>query len=167
MIFENPRITGVMVNYYFHCKRQLWLFANHIEMEHSSELVLLGKILSESFYKDRSKEIQVDNAITIDWFDFEDGIIHEVKKSDSFEEGHIWQVKYYIFYLKKKGVEAKGKINYPRLKREIEVRFEDEDEVKMIEVLNDIIKIVRNESIPDKIERVKCKGCSYFELCWS
>ncbi|CUT01368.1 CRISPR-associated exonuclease Cas4 [Candidatus Kryptobacter tengchongensis] len=167
MIFENPRITGVMVNYYFHCKRQLWLFANHIEMEHNSELVLLGKILSASFYRDKDKELQIDNVIAIDWFEFEDGIIHEVKKSDSFSEGHIWQVKYYIFYLKKKGVKAKGKINYPRLKKEIEVELKDGDDEIIIELLNDIAKIIKSETLPDRIEKVKCKGCSYFELCWS
>jgi len=167
MIFENPRITGVMINYYFHCKRQMWLFANHIEMEHNSELVLIGKILSEAFYKDKDKDIQIDDSIAIDWFDFEDGIIHEVKKSDSFEEGHIWQVRYYIFYLKKKGVEARGRINYPKLNRVIDVELGDEDEMKLIDVLNDIVRLVKSETLPEKIEKSKCRGCSYFYLCWS
>ncbi len=84
MIFENPRITGVMVNYYFHCKRQLWLFANQIGMEHNSELVLIGKIISQSFYSAKDRDINIDDMIAIDWFDFEDGVVHEVKKSDSF-----------------------------------------------------------------------------------
>ncbi len=167
MIFENPRITGVMVNYYFHCKRQLWLFANQITMEHSSELVLIGKILSDAFYKNRDRDINIDNMIMIDWFDFDGGIVHEVKKSDSFEEGHIWQVKYYIYYLKKKGVNAKGKINYPKLRKEIYVELGVGDEEKIVELLNKIIEIVRSEIPPVKTNRVECKGCSYFEFCWS
>lgn len=167
MIFENPRVTGVMINYYFHCKRQLWLFANQIEMEHSSDLVLIGKILSNSFYKDKQKEIKIEDLIAIDWLNFEDGVIHEVKKSDSFEEGHIWQVKYYIFYLKKKGVMVKGKINYPKLRVVRDVELEDGDEGRINEILSDIIKIVRSEEVPKREDKKKCRGCSYFELCWT
>lgn len=167
MIFENPRITGVMINYYFHCKRQLWLFANQIEMEHGSDLVLIGKVLSSSFYKDKEKEIQIEDMIAIDWFNFEDGIINEVKKSDAFQEGHIWQVKYYIFYLRKKGIVAKGRINYPKLRIVREVELEEGDEEKVNDILNDIIKIVRSEKLPDREDKRKCRGCSYFDLCWS
>ncbi len=166
MLHENPRITGVMVNYYFHCKRQLWLFANNVEMEQTSELVLIGKVLSEFFYKEKDKNLQIDNTIAIDWFDYRDGIIHEVKKSDSFEEGHIWQVKYYIFYLRKKGVEARGKINYPKLRKTLDVVLSDDDLEKMGDILNDIARIIRQDKPPEKIERSKCKGCSYFQLCW-
>ena len=40
-------ITGTIVNYYFHCKRQCWLFANKINLEDNSEDVRLGKVLHE------------------------------------------------------------------------------------------------------------------------
>jgi CRISPR-associated exonuclease Cas4 len=72
MIYENPRITGVMVNYYFHCKRQLWFFANHIEMEHNSDFVEIGKVLSEFFYRGKDKDLKIDDTIAIDWFDLHD-----------------------------------------------------------------------------------------------
>ncbi len=167
MIFENPRITGVMVNYYFHCKRQLWLFANQIGMEHNSELVLIGKIISQSFYSAKDRDINIDDMIAIDWFDFEDGVVHEVKKSDSFEEGHIWQVKYYIYYLMEKGVDAKGVINYPKLRKKVDVELEPGDKERIISLLNEILEIVNGKIPPVQVERVKCRGCSYFELCWS
>lgn len=70
-------------------------------MEQNSELVLIGKALSEFFYREKEKDLQIDDTIAIDWFDYKDGVIHEVKKSDSFEEGHVWQVKYYIFLFEK------------------------------------------------------------------
>ena len=38
------KITGVMVNYYFVCKRKLWYFVKNLDMEHNSELVGMGKI---------------------------------------------------------------------------------------------------------------------------
>ncbi|CUS90481.1 protein of unknown function DUF83 [Candidatus Kryptonium thompsonii] len=76
-------------------------------------------------------------------------------------------MKYYIYYLKKKGMNAKGKINYPKLRREIYVELGVGDEEKIVELLNEIVEIVRGEIPPVKTNRVECKGCSYFEFCWS
>lgn len=42
----NP-ITGTLINYYFHCKTQLWLHANRINLEDNSEDVRIGKVLHE------------------------------------------------------------------------------------------------------------------------
>jgi CRISPR-associated exonuclease Cas4 len=166
-IFENPRVTGVMVSYYFHCKRQLWFYANWVEMEHNSELVLLGKILSESFYRGKEKEVEIDWMIVMDWIDFRDGVVHEVKKSDRMEVSHIWQVKYYLYYLRGKGVKAKGRINYPKLRKVVDVDLGDGDIIVMGEVLRDILKVVGSGRPPARIEKRMCRGCSYFELCWS
>ena len=41
------RITGVMIYYYFVCKRKLWYFVHEINMESENENVLLGKLLDE------------------------------------------------------------------------------------------------------------------------
>ena len=35
--------TGTQVNYYFVCKRKLWLFSRNFEMEQFSDLVLLDR----------------------------------------------------------------------------------------------------------------------------
>ena len=40
-------ITGTIVNYYFHCKRQCWLFYNKINLEDNSEDVRIGRVLHE------------------------------------------------------------------------------------------------------------------------
>jgi CRISPR-associated exonuclease Cas4 len=39
--------TGTQVNYHLVCKRKLWLFSRSFEMEHSSDLVLLGRFESD------------------------------------------------------------------------------------------------------------------------
>ena len=36
------RITGVMIYYYFVCKRKLWYFCHEIRMESDNENVMLG-----------------------------------------------------------------------------------------------------------------------------
>ena len=60
-------ITGVMVYYYFVCKRKLWYFCNDINMEHTNENVMLGKLLDENSYPRDEKHINIDNTINIDF----------------------------------------------------------------------------------------------------
>ena len=63
------QITGIMIYYYFVCKRKLWYFLNQINMEQNSELVSIGKILDETTYKKEKKGILIDNTINIDFFE--------------------------------------------------------------------------------------------------
>ncbi len=81
-------ITGTQIAYYVVCQRKLWLFSKNISMEHTSELVEIGKIIHENSYARKRKEIMFD-GIKIDMIEAKRGIIHEVKKSKSLEESHI------------------------------------------------------------------------------
>ena len=89
---ELNRITGLMVYYYFVCKRKLWYFRNEINMEQNSEAVEIGKILDETSYSRDNKHINIDQTINID-FIRETNVLHEVKKSRKIEEASVWQVK--------------------------------------------------------------------------
>jgi len=175
-------ITGTHINYYFICKRKLWLFAQGIGMEHTSDTVYLGKIIDESSYERKDKKIDIDDTIVIDWIDDKTGIIHEVKKSDKMEEAHTWQVLYYLWYLKRKGVTVadsqmaeyqngrwgglKGEIDYPALKQRVEVVLTTEKEERLNDIIADIERIIRLEKPPERIHKKFCKTCSYYELCW-
>ena len=147
------RITGVMIYYYFVCKRKLWYFCHDLQMENVSqnENVQLGKLLDETSYRRNQKHINIDDTINIDFIkDFQE--IHEVKKSKSIEEAGIWQVKYYLYYLKKKGVDiSKAQIDYPLLKKNI---------------IDHIIQI-RKQAIPELDDSKKiCKKCAYYDICF-
>ena len=61
----DERITGVMIYYYFVCKRKLWYFCHDIRMEAENEDVILGKILDESSYKKKDKHVNIDDIINI------------------------------------------------------------------------------------------------------
>ncbi len=162
-----PTLTGTHINYYFVCHRKLWLFARGINMEHTSDTVLLGKLIDESSYERKEKDIDIDDTIRIDWIDEKSGILHEVKKSDKKEDAHTWQVRYYLWYLKQKGVTGlKGQIDYPKLKQNVEVELRAEHEAKLIELIKDIQTIIALEKPPGRINKKFCKTCSYFELCW-
>lgn len=161
-------ITGTHINYYFVCRRKLWLFAHGIAMEHTSDTVLLGKLIDESSYERKDKGIDIDGTIVIDWIDEKNGILHEVKKSDKMEEAHKWQVLYYLWYLKQKGVVGlRGEIDYPKLKHKESVELTPEREAELVTMLEGVTSVVSREKPPDRLKKKFCKTCSYFELCWT
>lgn len=160
------QITGIMIYYYFVCKRKLWYFINQINMEQNSELVSIGKILDEDSYKNEKKGILIDNTINIDFIK-NGAILHEVKKTKSIEEAGIWQIKYYMYYLKQKGVKnIKAKIDYPLLRETKEIILENEDRKIIKNIIKNIEEISSQEKVPSKIDSPICKKCAYFDLCY-
>lgn len=159
-------ISGMMIYYYIVCKRKLWYFYNQVQMETESENVKIGKVLDENAYEREEKHINIDDVISIDYIK-DKGILHEVKKSRKIEEAGVMQVKYYLYYLKQKGVEnIKGKMDYPLLKQCVDIELTVEDEKYIEAILIDLKEIV-NRSLPPLLEKKGiCKKCAYFELCY-
>lgn len=160
------RITGVMFYYYFVCHRKLWQFAHGIALEDESENVLLGKLLDSSTYKRERKGILVDGTINVDFIrDWK--ILHEVKKSKSIEEAAVWQLKYYLYFLRERGIEVeKGILDYPKLKRREEVHLLEEDSQRIEEILEAIKEIVSLATPPTVIDSRICRSCAYYEYCY-
>ena len=159
-------ITGVMVYYYEVCKRKLWYFYNEIQMEQGNEAVAIGKTIDEETYKRDKKHINIDNIINIDFIRSK-GVLHEVKKSNKIEEASILQVKYYLYFLQKRGVDnIKAQIDYPLLKKNIEVELTELDIKNIEQILNDI-KVIVEKNIPPELDKNRiCKSCAYYDLCF-
>lgn len=159
-------ITGMMIYYYIVCKRKLWLFAGKgITMEDQNADVALGQIIDESFYNREDKHINIDNIINIDFI--KDNIVHEVKKSRKIEEASVLQVKYYMYYLKKRGVNGfSAIINYPETRETLTVELTDSDEKMIEEICDDIRKIISSDISPVCENTKICKKCAYYEYCY-
>ena len=162
-------LTATHINYYIVCKRKLWLFSNGINMEHTSDTVAEGKLIHETTYPQRPErysELSIDGSV-IDFYDAKNKVIHEIKKSDKMEKAHEWQVKYYIWLLKKNGVDgATGIIEYPKLRETTNVELTNDDAVNLEKMVTEIEQIVSSEGCPSRIETKICKNCSYFEFCY-
>ena len=159
------RITGVMIYYYFVCKRKLWYFCHEIDMEGENENVQLGKLLDERSYARDDKHIAIDQTINID-FIRERRELHEVKKSRAIEEASVWQLKYYLYYLKKRGVDhLTGRIDYPLLKKTVQVELTEQDEAKLERILAEIADMKAEAVPPHFTEKKICKKCAYHDLC--
>lgn len=163
---DSLKFTGTEVGYFFICKKKLWWFNHGIEMEHGFDRVKLGKLVHETSYERRKKEISIDDRIVLDWQ--ADGIIHEVKLTDKMEQAHEFQLLYYIYYLKAKGIEnLKGRIDYPKLRQTKEIELNEENCKILENTLEEMKKITASE-IPPEVEYMNiCRSCSYAELCWS
>ncbi|OSS41509.1 CRISPR-associated RecB family exonuclease Cas4a [Desulfurella amilsii] len=159
-------ITATQINYFFVCKRKLWLFSHNITMEHNSELVELGSLLHKDSYKKRRKEIEFD-GIKIDFFEKNKALIHEVKKSTAIEKSHIWQIKYYLYRLKELGINVEGKIDYPLQKKTESISLSDTDEMVISNIISKLKQILKEPLPPQKIAQKICKKCSYYEFCYA
>lgn len=169
-------LTGTHINYYFICHRKLWLFSHGVQCEMESDAVRMGKHIHETSYQREQKEIDIDGTVVLDWFDAKRGIVHEVKKSDKMETAHEWQILYYLYYLKQKGmtiaqVEGEdginGELNYPTLRSKKTVILTAEREQELTQTILPTIEIIlAKEEMPGTQEWKVCRTCSYCELCY-
>src|SRR5574344_434970 len=163
------QITGTHFNYYQVCKRKLWLFANGINFEHTSDLVYEGKLIQEESYPQRSEkyeEVEID-GIKVDFYDTKNKVIHEIKKSNKVEKAHEWQLKYYLYVFEKNGINGvTGLLEYPTLRKTQDVLFSNVDREKINEIEIDIKRIVEDDKWRRIVKKSICKNCSYFEFCY-
>ncbi|WP_437339865.1 Dna2/Cas4 domain-containing protein [Paenibacillus polymyxa] len=87
------RITGTMVNYYVHCRRQCWLFANGMGFEDDREDVLIGKVMHELQSEGKKNREVAIEGIKVDKLTSD--YVTEIKKSDADVEATKWQTLYY------------------------------------------------------------------------
>ena len=90
-----------------------------------------------------------------------------IEDAKAVEEAGIWQVKYYLYYLWKRGVkEIKGKVDYPLLKKSVIVELSDKDIETLEKIIFEIVDI-ENMDIPPVNANLKlCKKCAYYDLCF-
>ena len=145
------RITATLVNLYNVCKREMWLHANGVRFEHTSDLVFEGKLIHEDSYPQRSGKYE-----------------EIIKKSNKVEAAHEWQLKYYIYVFERNGIEGvTGVLEYPTLRKTQEVVLSDVDRERIQEMEVDIQRIISDDDCPPLQKRGICRNCSYFDFCYS
>ncbi len=164
---EQVKFNATLFSYYIICPRKAWFFWYGIGMERHSELVEIGKLITETTYSRQKHEISIDEVVALDWVDWKNKIIHEVKKSKALEEAHEWQVKYYLWILEQKGLTGfKGIINYPKHMKIKEVVLTDEDRQLIPKVITEMEQLFQKDKPPMAEKKPFCRKCAYFEMCW-
>ncbi|MEM3555306.1 MAG: CRISPR-associated protein Cas4 [Candidatus Micrarchaeia archaeon] len=161
-------VTGTQVNYFYICPVKLWCFSHHLQMEHHSELVAIGRFIDEESYAREKKNELVEGAIMIDFIKKGNSVeIHEIKKSLKMEKAHEMQALYYAYFLKKRGVEdIRVILDYPLLRERRESILTLEKEKELEYALQRIEEVVSKPTPPEPKRVPYCKKCAYYELCW-
>lgn len=162
-------ITGTIVNYYFHCKRQCWLFANRVNFEDNSEDVHIGRVLHEIRKQDGKNDAEVAiDSIKVDSIGEE--YITEMKKSDADLTAAKWQLILYLKILKDKGIERKGKLEVLEKNKQSRkyhiYELTAEVEAELGETIKKIEKLMESSHAPYREESKKCNKCAYYEYCF-
>ena len=168
-------VNATLINLYHVCPRECWLHTNGINMEHTSDTVYDGKLLHETSYSQRAEkytEIElsatysgIELAGKIDFYDANEKVIHETKRSNKVEEAHEWQVKNYIWLLELNGIEnVQAILEYPTLRHKTMVVLNEVDRRHLSDTITAIVRLKESDVCPPKINAKICKSCSYYEL---
>lgn len=163
-------VTATLIAYLHTCRRKLWLHANEIRMEHTSDIVAEGKLIGESSYGRRAdKYVQLEfDGIKIDFYDPRARVVHETKRGRAVESAHRAQVQYYLYKLRQHGIpDASGRIEYPDLRRtEIVPPLEASDVPRIESWEAEVARVVAEPVCPPVIRARICDQCSYHDLCY-
>ena len=134
-------------------------------MESGNDRVLQGSIVhQESYKKAKTKELLIDNLIKVDIINKD--YVKEVKISSKMKKADKMQLLYYLYYLKRLGINRKGTLNYVKEKDVEEVELTEDDE-NLIEKALEEINIFMQNKYPPKVEEYPyCKKCAYYEYCY-
>lgn len=152
------------------CPRQAWLLSRQLTADQQNTYLDIGRLISEESFSREKKEIYIpDLAAKIDYVKKRDGefFVAEVKKSSGTMQSGIMQLKYYLYLLDKKGIQAKGLIKIPKEKKSMEIELTEKDK-EHIENQIDKLSVILSQNEPPKPIKIKyCRHCAHFEFCFS
>ncbi|MGH3087123.1 MAG: CRISPR-associated protein Cas4 [Rubrobacteraceae bacterium] len=161
-------VTGTLVWYFSICPREAWLMAHQVEPEREFDLLAEGRLNQEAHYERSAKELSLP-GMKLDRVRREGGklVVSEVKKSSKFLPSARMQLGYYLWRLKREGLEASGELLVPeeRFREVVELTEEMGREVE--EMVARIEALISAPSPPPAKKIPFCKRCAYAEFCWS
>ena len=157
-------MTGTLINYFLFCKTKTWLFYHRINLEDNSEDVRIGRVLHEI---NEENEVSLEN-IKLD--KITPKYVVELKKSDSDIESGKWQLLFYLYTLKQKGIIKKGKLEvvekHKQNKKQFIIELTKDDEIKLQRIIQEINALITQPTPPKPIYKKECKKCAYYEYCF-
>lgn len=159
------QITGLMVQYYHVCKRELWFMDRGIDIDRETTNIQRGTRVDENSYEGRRHSYQINGRLQIDLLD--SGEVMEVKVSSTLEKPARMQLLYYLWYLDEVlDIERDGVLAYPRERKRESVELDDEARDKVESTVRGIISTVERDSPPALKKKPYCDACLYQDICW-
>lgn len=159
------RITGLMVQYYHVCRRELWFMSRDIDIDRETTNIQRGTHVDETSYRDSRKSFQIDGRIQLDLLD--SGAVMEVKVSSTLEKPARIQLLFYLWYLREiHGVEKDGVLAYPTERTREPVELNPETTAQVEETIEGILDTVAADTPPELEKKAYCDSCLYQDICW-
>lgn len=164
--FERLKVGGLKMNYLRVCPRKLWLFAHQVRLEADAEAVALGRLTHERAYRDRPRRsLLLENLLAIDVLEGE-GTLLEIKHAPTFIEAARLQLRYYLYFLARRGVHLRGELRFPRQRRRETVTLDAAAVAEVEAALEEIARIEALPIPPAAPWMPACRRCAYAPLCW-
>ena len=168
---NNKPIPPSIFNAFNICPRQAWLMSRNLTADQQSSYLEIGRLINDTtFTREKKKIFLSDIHAAIDLVTKKDGeyYIGEIKKSSRTLNTGVLQLKYYLYLLKKEGLNFKGIIKIPKEKISREIVLTEQD-IEEIEKTLDEMKVILSAKKPPKVKSMMriCKVCAHFEFCWS
>ena len=162
-------VSPSVYNAFLICRRQAWLMQHQMNADQSNTYLDIGRLISEETFERENKEIYIPElGAKLDLITKKDGeyFIAEVKKSSATLDSGINQLKYYLFLLKKKGLNLKGMIKIPTEKKSMEIILSETD-IGTIQKNLDEFEIMIKQAVPPTLIKQKiCPKCAHYEFCF-
>lgn len=161
---DSFRVTGVMMQYYHVCKRELWFESRNLEIDRDNPTVVRGTRVDDTAYEENRQNLHL-GMISLDLL--EDGRVIEVKPSSTLTEPAEMQLSYYLWYLDRvAGIEKGGVLAHPRERKREPIELTDERIGAVEAAIVGIHDIVSQEAPPAAEEKPFCDSCAYHDFCW-
>jgi len=141
---------------------------HHIKPDEGNKNVEIGRTIHENSYLRNKKEISLP-GMRLDIISKEDGevLVGEIKKSSRSLKASEMQLLYYLFRLDKDQVRVRGRLYFPKEKKNIDIDLDQRSKDEIEKALEDIREII-SRNVPPKAQAIPfCRNCAYRELCWS
>lgn len=159
------RITGLHVQYFHVCKRELWFMTHGIDIDRETRNIQRGTHVDETSYRDARRSFMIDNRIQIDVLD--SGEIMEVKVSSALEKPARMQLLFYLWYLDEiHDVRKDGVLAYPTERKRESVSLTESKTAAVEETIEGILDVVDRDQPPALEKKPYCGSCLYQDLCW-
>jgi CRISPR-associated exonuclease Cas4 len=161
---EPFRVTGVMMQYYHVCRRELWFESRNLEIDRENPTVVRGTRVDDTAYDDKRENLRL-GMISLDLLD--DGRVVEIKPSSTLTKPAEMQLSYYLWYLDRVAdIQRDGVLAHPRERNREPVELTAERESEVESAIRGIHEIVRRPSPPPAEEKPFCDSCAYHDFCW-
>jgi CRISPR-associated exonuclease Cas4 len=161
---EDNALGGVHIKYLHHCPRQLWLYGRGYRPEQGSDLVAFGEVVDDTTFT-RRRDLDLGEA-RIDWVTT-GAVVHETKSSRAPSPAHAAQVRHYCLLLERRGITVRGgTVHYPLVRRTTDVPWDDDARARAEAAEAEARTVLAAAAPPARLQRGKCRGCSYLDYCW-